>query len=256
MPSETAFFSKPIHREIAFRLLQYPQGDFLRAMARLDDERPRLAEGKLYEAVSSRPACVHCAYGRFHSEPSLPCGDCAQSIAISKASRLLGARERMLVEGLDATRAALEVGYESIIAAGLSLVALYGILATIKRRRALKRIAERVCNVSVIRPPRWNNRPVKEYVLRGPALNALTAEHNLIARQAESELIRLGLRPKGNSQGNRDRSLRTPHAQVRSALQFALRKLSNDHQNIYRIGDVKRLGRNNEAIRQAHVTGR
>lgn len=30
-----------------------------------------------------------------------------------KQLRLMGARERMLVEGLDATRAALEVGYES-----------------------------------------------------------------------------------------------------------------------------------------------
>lgn len=30
-----------------------------------------------------------------------------------KELRLMGARERMLVEGLDATRAALEVGYES-----------------------------------------------------------------------------------------------------------------------------------------------
>jgi AraC-like DNA-binding protein len=34
-------------------------------------------------------------------------------MSYQKQRRLLAARERMLVEGLDATRAALEVGYES-----------------------------------------------------------------------------------------------------------------------------------------------
>lgn len=37
-PSEIAFFNKLIHREIAFRLLQTSQGDFLRAIARVDDD--------------------------------------------------------------------------------------------------------------------------------------------------------------------------------------------------------------------------
>jgi AraC-type transcriptional regulator len=36
-PAEIPFFSNLIHREIVYRLLQYPQGDRLRAIARLDD---------------------------------------------------------------------------------------------------------------------------------------------------------------------------------------------------------------------------
>jgi AraC-like DNA-binding protein len=38
-PAEIPFFSDLIHREIVYRLLQCPQGDLLRAIARLDDDR-------------------------------------------------------------------------------------------------------------------------------------------------------------------------------------------------------------------------
>jgi hypothetical protein len=131
----------------------------------------------------------------------------------------------------------------SAIVAGLSLVALYGILATIERRRALKNIAERVCNVSVIRPPRWDHRPVKEYVLRRPAVKALTAEHNQIARKAESELVGLGY---GRREARKAIEIgRCEHGMYKyeALFQFALRKLSSDHQNIYQIGDVPTVER-------------
>jgi hypothetical protein len=82
------------------------------------------------------------------------------------------------------------------VAGGLLLVALYLSLGALERRRLRKELAEKVCNVSVVGPPRWNNRPVEEYVLRGPAVKALMAEHNRVARDAESAVRQLGYRRK------------------------------------------------------------
>jgi hypothetical protein len=80
------------------------------------------------------------------------------------------------------------------VAGGLLLAALYLGLGALERRRLRKELAEKLCNVSVIRPPRWNNRPVEDYVLRGPAVKALMAEHNRVARNAESAVRQLGYR--------------------------------------------------------------
>jgi hypothetical protein len=77
-------------------------------------------------------------------------------------------------------------------AGGLLLAALYLSLGALERRRLRKELAEKLCNVSVVRPPRWNNRPVEEYVLRGPAVKALMAEHSRVAWNAESAVRQLG----------------------------------------------------------------
>jgi hypothetical protein len=83
---------------------------------------------------------------------------------------LLQAREYVLIKILAA------------MAAGLLLVGLYGILIAMERRRVRKEIAERICAVSFVRAPRWNNRPIEKYTLRGPAVKALMARHNQTVR--------------------------------------------------------------------------
>lgn len=118
-PSEIPFFSKLIHREIVYRLLQYPQGDFLRATARLYDERRGTAKAlawlranymkpfRLEQLAEIAQMGVSTLNHDFRAVTAL------SPLQYQKQLRLMSARERMLVEGLDATRAALEVGYES-----------------------------------------------------------------------------------------------------------------------------------------------
>jgi hypothetical protein len=46
-PAGISFFSNLIHREIVYRLLRYPQGDRLRAIARLDERAEEQRRGAL-----------------------------------------------------------------------------------------------------------------------------------------------------------------------------------------------------------------
>jgi AraC-like DNA-binding protein len=118
-PADIPFFSNLIHREIVYRLLQYPQGERLRAIARVDDPGRGTAKAlawlranytkpfHLDQLASVARMGVSTLHHHFHSATSL------SPLQYHKQLRLIGARERMLVEGLDATRAAFEVGYES-----------------------------------------------------------------------------------------------------------------------------------------------
>jgi AraC-like DNA-binding protein len=108
-----------IHREIVYRLLQYPQGDRLRAITRLDDQGRGTAKAlawlrtnymkplRLDQLASVARMGMSTLHHHFRAVTAL------SPLRYQKQLRLMGARERMLVEGLDATRAALEVGYES-----------------------------------------------------------------------------------------------------------------------------------------------
>jgi AraC-like DNA-binding protein len=119
-PAEIPFFSDLIHREIVYRLLQCPQGDLLRAIARLDDDRRGTGKAlawlranyakpfRLEQLASMARMGTSTFNHRFRAATSL------SPLQYQKQLRLLSARERMLIEGLDATAAALEVGYESI----------------------------------------------------------------------------------------------------------------------------------------------
>jgi len=119
-PSEIPFFNDLIHREIVYRLLQCPQGDLLRAIARLDDGRRGTAKAlawlranyakpfRLEQLASIARMGVSTFNHRFRAATSL------SPLQYQKQLRLLSTRERMLIEGLDASAAALEVGYESI----------------------------------------------------------------------------------------------------------------------------------------------
>jgi AraC-like DNA-binding protein len=118
-PAEIAFFSDLIHREIVFRLLQYPQGDRLRAIARVDDPGRGTAKAlawlranytkpfRLDELAAVAGMGVSTLNHHFRATTSL------SPLQYHKHLRLVGAREKMLVEGVNATRAAFDVGYES-----------------------------------------------------------------------------------------------------------------------------------------------
>lgn len=118
-PVEISFFSDLIHREIVYRLLRSPQGNRLRAIARLDDPGRGTAKAltwlranytkpfRLDKLASIARMGVSTLHHHFHTATSL------SPLQYHKQLRLMGAREKMLVEGLDATRAAFDVGYES-----------------------------------------------------------------------------------------------------------------------------------------------
>ena len=102
--------------EIVYRLLQYPQGNRLRAIARLDEQGCGTAKAlawlranymkpfRLGQLASVARMGISTLNHHFHAVTAL------SPLQYQKQLRLMGARERMLVEGLDATRAALEVG--------------------------------------------------------------------------------------------------------------------------------------------------
>jgi AraC-like DNA-binding protein len=100
-------------------LLQYPQGDFLRAVARLNDERRGTVKALAWlRANYMKPFRLdHLASiartGASTLNHHFRAVTAQSPLQYQKELRLMGARERMLVQGLDATRAALEVGYES-----------------------------------------------------------------------------------------------------------------------------------------------
>jgi AraC-like DNA-binding protein len=118
-PADISFFSNLIHREIVYRLLQSPQGDRLRAIAGLDHKGRGTAKAltwlrtnytkpfHLDELAAMARMGISTFNHHFRAVTSV------SPLQYQKQLRLFAARERMLVEGLDATRAALEVGYEN-----------------------------------------------------------------------------------------------------------------------------------------------
>jgi AraC-like DNA-binding protein len=117
--ADIPFFSDLIRREIVYRLLRYPQGDRLRAIARVDDPGRGTAKAlawlranytkpfRLDELAAVARMGISTLNHHFRTATSL------SPLQYHKQLRLLGAPEKMLVEGVDATRAAFEVGYES-----------------------------------------------------------------------------------------------------------------------------------------------
>lgn len=119
-PADMPFFSSLIHREIVYRLLQSSQGGHLRAIARSDQRGRGTAKALAWLRTNyTKPfhldelaamACMGISTFNHHFRAVTS----VSPLQYQKQLRLFAARERMLVEGLDATRAALEVGYESI----------------------------------------------------------------------------------------------------------------------------------------------
>jgi AraC-like DNA-binding protein len=118
-PEDIPFLSNLIQREIVYRLLRGPHGERLRAIATLGDQSHRTARAiawlranytkplrvdKLAEVARMGVSTLH---HHFRALTAM------SPLQYQKQLRLVAARERMLVEGIDAASAAFEVGYES-----------------------------------------------------------------------------------------------------------------------------------------------
>ena len=113
------FLSNLIQREIVYRLLRGPQGERLRAIATLGDQSQRTAKAvawlranyakplRLAELAEVARMGMSTLHHHFRALTAL------SPLQYQKRLRLQAARERMLIEGLDAGSAAFDVGYES-----------------------------------------------------------------------------------------------------------------------------------------------
>ena len=120
VPEDIPFLSHLIHREILYRILRTPQGERLRAIATAGDLSHRTARAiawlkanyarqlRIDELASIARMGVSTLHHQFRSLTAM------SPLQFQKQLRLQSARERMLMDGLDATSAAYEVGYESV----------------------------------------------------------------------------------------------------------------------------------------------
>ena len=114
------FLSPLIQREIAYRILRSQQGERLRAIATRGDLSNRTARAIAWlRANYTKPLHMEQLAGIARMGVSTLHHQFRALTAMSplkyqKQLRLQAARQRMLTEGLDATSAAYEVGYESV----------------------------------------------------------------------------------------------------------------------------------------------
>jgi len=118
-PEDIPFLSNLIQCEIVYRLLRGPQGERLRAIATLGDQSHRTAKAiawlranymkpfRLEELAEVARMGMSTLHHHFRALTAM------SPLQYQKQLRLVAARERMLIEGLDAASAAFEVGYES-----------------------------------------------------------------------------------------------------------------------------------------------
>jgi AraC-like DNA-binding protein len=118
-PEDVPFMSNLIQREIVDRLLRGPQGDRLRGIATLGDQGHRTAKAiawlranyakplRVEELAEVARMGVSTLHHHFRSLTEM------SPLQYEKQLRLVAARDRMLIDGIDATSAAFEVGYES-----------------------------------------------------------------------------------------------------------------------------------------------
>ena len=118
-PEDIPFLSSLIQREIVYRLLRGPQGARLRAIATLGDQSHRTAKAIAWlRANFSKPLRVEelaevARMGMSTLHHHFRALTAMSPLQYQKQLRLVAARERMLIEGVDAATAAFQVGYES-----------------------------------------------------------------------------------------------------------------------------------------------
>jgi AraC-like DNA-binding protein len=118
-PEDISFLSALIQREIIYRVLRSPQGERLRAIATSGDLSHRTARAiawlkvnytkplHLEELAEVARMGVSTLHHQFRALTAM------SPLQYQKQLRLQAARDRMLMDGIDATSAAYEVGYES-----------------------------------------------------------------------------------------------------------------------------------------------
>jgi AraC-like DNA-binding protein len=119
-PDDIPFLGHLIQREIIYRVLRTPQGNRLRAIATAGDLSHRTARAIAWlrsnfaqplhmdELASVARMGVSTLHHQFRALTAM------SPLQYQKQLRLQTARQRMLHEGIDATSAAYEVGYESV----------------------------------------------------------------------------------------------------------------------------------------------
>jgi transcriptional regulator GlxA family with amidase domain len=118
-PHDIPFLSGLIQREIIYRILQSAEGRRLRAIATLGDQSHRTAKAiawiktnyakplRVEDLADAAGMGVSTLHHHFRTLTAM------SPLQYQKQLRLLAARGRMLMDGLDAASAAFEVGYES-----------------------------------------------------------------------------------------------------------------------------------------------
>lgn len=118
-PEDIPFLGSLIQREIVYRLLRGPQGARLGAIATLGDQSHRTAKAIAWlRANYAKPLRVEelaeiARMGMSTLHHHFRALTAMSPLQYQKHLRLVAARERMLIEGLDAASAAFQVGYES-----------------------------------------------------------------------------------------------------------------------------------------------
>ena len=119
-PEDIAFLGPLIRREIAYRILRTPQGNRLRAIATRGDLSNRTAKTiswlranyakplRMEELAVIARMGVSTLHHQFRALTGM------SPLRYQKQLRLQAARHYMLADGIDATAAAYEVGYESV----------------------------------------------------------------------------------------------------------------------------------------------
>ena len=119
-PEDVPFLSHLIQRELVYRILRTPQGERLRAIATRGDLSHRTARAIAWLRINySKPlhmeelagiarVGVSTLHHQFRALTAM------SPLQFQKQLRLQTARQRMLMDGFDASSAAFEVGYESV----------------------------------------------------------------------------------------------------------------------------------------------
>jgi AraC-like DNA-binding protein len=118
-PQDIPFLSGLIQREIIYRILRGPEGARLRAIATMGDQSQRTAKAIAWVRTNyAKPLRVEdlakiAGMGVSTLHHHFRVLTAMSPLQYQKQLRLHAARERMLMDGLDAASAAFEVGYES-----------------------------------------------------------------------------------------------------------------------------------------------
>jgi AraC-like DNA-binding protein len=118
-PQDIPFLSGLIQREIIYRILRGAEGARLRAIATLGDQSHRTAKAIAWVRTNyAKPLRVEdlakiAAMGVSTLHHHFRALTAMSPLQYQKQLRLQAARERMLMDGVDAASAAFEVGYES-----------------------------------------------------------------------------------------------------------------------------------------------